>query len=100
MLIKYDKDADAKYFGLHNRKVVAVREINPWLVVDLDGSGRVVGVEVLESSKHHVMVTSSHESVSIMDVIESSTPASLERDAIQEFYTGGMHHMDEETYAH
>jgi len=57
MWIKHDKETDAKYIRLSNSKVARTGEIKPWLLCDRDIRGKVVGVEVLEVSKHPVSIS-------------------------------------------
>lgn len=57
MLIKYDKEIDAKYIllssgGDTSDAVVRTEQIQPWLLVDYDKNGNVFGVEILNASKH------------------------------------------------
>jgi uncharacterized protein YuzE len=86
MFIKYDKEADAKYFRLHKRKVVTTKEINPWLIVDLDASGQVVGIEILQSSSHPVCVfVDGAGNAEVFPVSEIHTPASSTQGEIQDF---------------
>jgi uncharacterized protein YuzE len=50
MKINYDKVADAVYFSMSDGKVATTRELEDRLIVDLDKSGNVIGVELLEAS--------------------------------------------------
>ncbi len=57
MLIRYDKEADAKYITFLPRKakkgvVVRTQKVHPWLLVDYDKEGNVFGIEILNASQH------------------------------------------------
>lgn len=51
MKIEYDKDADALYVLLREVPVVRSREVEEGVVIDLDGDGHIVGIEVLDASQ-------------------------------------------------
>ena len=51
MKIKIDKDSDALYFRLHERKIVESEEVQPGVILDYDESNQVVGVEFLNVSQ-------------------------------------------------
>lgn len=54
MKIEYDEQADALYLAVQDRKYVErSKEIEPGVVVDLDGQGKVIGFEVLSVSKRY-----------------------------------------------
>jgi len=51
MKIQYDKIADAMYVCLGvNRKVSKTIELNDRLLVDMDKSGHIIGIEILDAS--------------------------------------------------
>lgn len=52
--IEYDADVDAAYvyFNTRTENSVKTTEIEDGLIVDLNGDGRAVGLEVLDASKH------------------------------------------------
>lgn len=51
MKIQYDKIADAMYVCLGvKKKVVKTIEVNDRLLVDMDKSGHIVGIEILDAS--------------------------------------------------
>lgn len=54
MRIKYDKDIDAKYIKLLEKKprVVKTEKVEKWIFVDYDKDNRLVGVEVLNASMY------------------------------------------------
>lgn len=54
MKIEYDKKADAKYIHLKSGKVAKTIEKKPWLFFDCDSNGEVIGMEILNASKHPV----------------------------------------------
>jgi uncharacterized protein YuzE len=49
--ITYDPDADAAYVTLSNAEVQESAEVAPGVVLDYDGDGRVVGIELLNARK-------------------------------------------------
>lgn len=51
MNIKYDKEADAFYLKLSDAEVVESDQEKPGIIIDYDGSGNVVGIEVLDASE-------------------------------------------------
>lgn len=51
MLIKYDKEVDVVYIQFSEGKVAESDEDKPGIIIDYDGEGNIVGIEVLEASK-------------------------------------------------
>lgn len=51
MKLKVDRMADALYLSLSDAPVVESTEIVPGIVVDYDGAGLAVGIEMLHLSK-------------------------------------------------
>jgi len=51
MKITYDKDADAMYVELTNKKFSKCREIDKNTILDLDEEDNVIGIELLFVSK-------------------------------------------------
>ncbi|MHB9118847.1 MAG: DUF2283 domain-containing protein [Burkholderiales bacterium] len=51
MKIEFDPIADALYLELANGEVEKTEEIKPGVIMDYDGDGNVIGVEVLYVSK-------------------------------------------------
>lgn len=55
MKIQYDKEVDAKYITLFSgEKVEKTAKQEDWLLVDSDKTGRIVGIEILDASKHQI----------------------------------------------
>ena len=57
MLIRYDKEIDAKYITLLTKRqkkgvVSRTQKVYSWLLVDYDVKGNIFGVEVLDASQH------------------------------------------------
>ena len=50
MKIEYDPKADAMYVRLAAGEVVDSDEVWPGMVLDFDGHGRVLGIEMLDAS--------------------------------------------------
>ena len=47
MRIKHDKQNDALYFRLDEKRIVESEEVRPGVILDYDENDRVVGVEFL-----------------------------------------------------
>jgi uncharacterized protein YuzE len=50
MRIKVDRESDALYFRLDEKKIIESEEIRPGVILDFDENGQVVGVEFLNIS--------------------------------------------------
>ncbi|MBM3188402.1 MAG: DUF2283 domain-containing protein [Chloroflexi bacterium] len=50
MRLKIDKANDALYLRLNEAAIIESEEVQPGIILDLDASGRVVGIEVLALS--------------------------------------------------
>ena len=48
----YDAEADALYVRFSEAHVVESEEVSDSVVLDFDGEGRIVAIEVLDASKH------------------------------------------------
>lgn len=51
MRVRIDRQTDALYFRLDERRIVESEEVRPGIVVDYDDKGQVIGVEFLDVSK-------------------------------------------------
>ena len=49
----YDKDSDVLYFGVREGYEEESVEVSPGVSVEIDQSGRVIGIEILNAS--HIM---------------------------------------------
>ena len=47
MRIRVDKESDALYFRLDDKRIVESEEVRPGVILDFDEEGRVIGVEFL-----------------------------------------------------
>lgn len=52
MKSRYDPTADALYLQLAEARIVESEEVRPGIMLDFDGAGRVVGIEILDASEH------------------------------------------------
>ena len=52
--VSYDRVADALYIRLRDDKVVDSDEVAPGVIVDFNGKGEIVGIEVLEFSRRDI----------------------------------------------
>lgn len=50
MRLKVDKENDALYFRLDESSIVESEEVQPGVILDFNGSGKVVGIEILKLS--------------------------------------------------
>ena len=53
MRITYDKDVDALYIELSNKKAVESEEIENDIVLDYDADNKIIGIEILNCIKNH-----------------------------------------------
>ena len=51
MEIRYDKDADALYIEFSKGEFSKNKKIDDFTILDLDKSGNLLGIELLEASK-------------------------------------------------
>ncbi len=54
MEIKYDKETDSKYIQIRRGKVANTKEHTDWFFLDCDENGEIIGIEILDASKHLV----------------------------------------------
>ncbi len=52
MEINYDKDSDALYIKLRQGEFALNKKINDFTILDLDKKGNVLGIEIIDASKH------------------------------------------------
>ncbi len=50
--VQYDKDADALYIWVRKGKYDISEELAENVILDLDKTGRIIGIEVLDASKN------------------------------------------------
>jgi uncharacterized protein YuzE len=50
--VHYDRDADAAYLRFSEDKVLESEEVSDGVVLDYDIDGRIIGMEVLDASRH------------------------------------------------
>ena len=50
--LNYDPEADAAYLRFSDQTVAESDEVSPGVVIDYDGEGRMVGMEVLNARRH------------------------------------------------
>ena len=51
MRLRVDHAVDAVYLNLTDRPIKDSEEVTDGIVVDYDGEGRIVGIEILDASK-------------------------------------------------
>jgi uncharacterized protein YuzE len=64
MRVRIDRNADAVYLNLTDRRIKESEEIADGIVVDYDDHGRIVGIEVLDASSARTIPTCSSSIVS------------------------------------
>jgi uncharacterized protein YuzE len=52
MKITWDKEVDAAYIYLKKGKVSYTKKKSDWLLTDHDKNGNILGIEILETSRH------------------------------------------------
>ena len=50
MRLKIDRENDALYFRLDETAIIESEEVQPGVILDFDGNGKVVGIELLQLS--------------------------------------------------
>jgi len=50
MKIEYSKEADALYVYFKQSEVAKSKEVEEGVVIDLDGEGHLIGIEILDAS--------------------------------------------------
>jgi len=53
MKIEYDKEVDALYIRLQEKKVARTRELEDGLNIDLDEEGKLIGLEILDATQRY-----------------------------------------------
>ncbi len=53
MKIEYDKEVDALYIRLQEKKVTRTKEIEDGLNIDLDENGKLIGIEILDATERY-----------------------------------------------
>ena len=74
MKIEYDREVDALYVRLQEKYVARTVEIEEGLNLDLDGSGKLIGLEILDATERY----------SLADIFNISTEnLILEKDLVK-----------------
>lgn len=47
MKIEYDRDVDALYIRIQEKKVYCTKEVDEGINLDLDEKGRIIGIEII-----------------------------------------------------
>ncbi|MBI4684108.1 MAG: DUF2283 domain-containing protein [Nitrospirae bacterium] len=53
MKIEYDKEVDALYIRIQEKKVSHTREIEEGINIDLDSEGRIIGLEIIGATERY-----------------------------------------------
>jgi len=51
MRLQIDRENDAVYLRLHESPIVESEEVQPGVILDFDGEGKVIGIELLGMSR-------------------------------------------------
>jgi uncharacterized protein YuzE len=73
MKIKYDKKADAKYVSIKQGKITHTKKEQDWLLFDCAKNGDVLGVEILDASKHLIGISVMGQEFISCNVIKSES---------------------------
>ncbi|WP_246233126.1 DUF2283 domain-containing protein [Aurantimonas aggregata] len=52
LTVRYDRESDAAYIRFSPEAVLESEEVSDGIVLDYDADGRIVGMEVMEASRH------------------------------------------------
>lgn len=72
MNIEYDKKADTKYVRIKKGKVAYTKKEHDWLLYDCSKNGNVLGVEILDASKHPISLSTIKGDLFSRGILESS----------------------------
>ncbi|MBI5235278.1 MAG: DUF2283 domain-containing protein [Deltaproteobacteria bacterium] len=53
MKIEYDKEVDALYIRIQEKKVAHTREIEDGVNLDVDADGKIIGLEIIGASERY-----------------------------------------------
>jgi len=53
MKIEYDKEVDALYIRIQEKKVFRTKEIEEGMNVDIDEEGKIIGFEIIGAAKRY-----------------------------------------------
>ena len=53
MKIEYDKDVDALYIRIQEKKVAHTREIEEGINLDIDEDGKIIGLEIIGATERY-----------------------------------------------
>ena len=55
MRIEYDREADALYIQMQEKKVTKTKEVEEGLLIDFDEENRLIGIEILDATKRFAL---------------------------------------------
>jgi len=56
MKIQYDSESDTKYIQIKADKIRNTQKQSDWLLFDVANNGDIIGIEILDASKHPVSI--------------------------------------------
>lgn len=71
METKYDKKIDAKYVRIKKGKIAQTKKEQDWLLFDYAKNGDVLGIEILDASKHLISIYTIKEKLFGYSIAES-----------------------------
>ena len=73
MEIKYDKKIDAKYVYIKKGEITHTKKVQDWLLFDYAKSGEVLGIEILDASKHLVSISTLEQEFISCGIVKSES---------------------------
>ena len=55
MRIEYDREADALYIQIQEKRVTKTKEIEEGVLIDFDEDGKLIGIEILDATKRFTL---------------------------------------------
>lgn len=88
--VTYDNEVDAKYVSIKEGKIHETKTINDWLFFDVDEKGGVLGIEILDSSKRSLSLSTFDNELSecsILDADKYVQPSNKESRGKEQYVT-------------
>lgn len=70
MQVRYDKKSDSKYVHIKKGVIRHTKKETDWLLFDYSRSGDILGVEILDSSKHPISISTFNGKVFDYHILE------------------------------
>jgi uncharacterized protein YuzE len=93
--VTYDSDVDAKYISIKDGEFFETKIINDWLFYDVNLDGDVLGIEILDSSKNEISITTLEDNLMHINYfIKSDKP-----EIVQDFDNKQKEYLISESFA-